>query len=114
MRWFHNHEYRHLLRSYGDYKDWGGTKSIKKFEEAYAEIKKQFKKHQLKTHGFSDEHTIIIARVLDDIAILIINSYGSDPLKKMANQSCACLLTQFQKWQREAQPKAKKITKRSK
>ncbi len=64
LAYFHNYEYRHLLRSLGDYKNWTGEKLHISWNKAYKAIHDGFVKAGLETAGFSIEHTRIIAKVL--------------------------------------------------
>jgi len=79
-KWFHNHEYRHLLRSPGEYQEFKGLKRHNSvlFNKRYTELKKALKKASLDPSGFSKLHTAIIAKVFKfDIAYLI-NVYHSE------------------------------------
>jgi len=62
-KWFHNHEYRHLLRDADYMQQWKGheTCQVVWFEKKYTELKKAFQNAGLEVDGFSIHHTAIIA-----------------------------------------------------
>jgi hypothetical protein len=63
--WFHNYEYRHLLRSPSDYAEWRGLKRVpvKAFERKYSQLKKAFIAAKLPVSGCSPDHDKIISRI---------------------------------------------------
>ena len=65
LPYFHNYEYRHLLRSPDHLQNW--TKkpiSAKKFDLLYDNLATELTKKKLKLNGHSKKHTKVIAEVL--------------------------------------------------
>ena len=76
LAWFHNYEYRHLLRSKGDYEEWKNVERPKKsWNKLYKQIHDAFLKAGLETDGFSKEHTKIIERILNFKKGYLIKAY---------------------------------------
>jgi hypothetical protein len=74
-KYFHNYEYRHLLRSPDCYKEFKSLKfcpSIQWWENKYNHIHKEFKNAGLDPNGFSLQHTAIIDKVLKFKGRLIV------------------------------------------
>ena len=63
--WFHNYEYRHILRSPSDYAEAKGLKRVpvKAFERKYTQLKKAFIAAKLPVSGCSPKHDKIINRI---------------------------------------------------
>jgi hypothetical protein len=67
VAWFHNHEYRFVLRSPGDYQEFWQLKHAPRgawWQRKYKAIHDGFLAAGLPTNGFSSEHTAIIGKVL--------------------------------------------------
>lgn len=65
--YFHNYEYRHLLRSVGDYREFKKLKkspSVKWWNNKYLQIKAAFEQAGLEVSGFSVKHTKLIEKIL--------------------------------------------------
>ena len=63
--YFHAYEYRHLLRGYGDFKEWAGSRKLpRSWRESYRMIHTRMLRAGLDVSGFSEAHTKIIANVL--------------------------------------------------
>lgn len=76
MTYFHNIEYRHLLRSEADYHQWCTATIVEKpWDYLYQTIKEEFEAEGLDPSGFSPRHTTIIARVLGFNEAYLIEVY---------------------------------------
>lgn len=71
MKWFHSHEYRHVLRSLGEYENYWKDKvtlkrsqSVRWWDRKYHQIFQAFQKAGLAPDGFSEAHTAIIEKIL--------------------------------------------------
>jgi hypothetical protein len=63
--YFHNYEYRHLLRSSAYMAEWREFKSYPPitFEKLYRKLRKELRRRSLSLDGFSLNHTLTIASV---------------------------------------------------
>lgn len=63
--YFHNYEYRHLLRSSSYMGEWKGCRNYPyvTFERLYKNLKRELKRKKLSPSGFSFRHTLTIADV---------------------------------------------------
>ena len=79
MAYFHNHEYRHLLRQ-GYYQQWKQANHVDApWWTLYQTIKEKFIAAGIETNGYSKAHTTIIAQVLGfDEAFLIDVYHGKE------------------------------------
>jgi hypothetical protein len=77
--WFHNYEYRHLLRTAYDMGQWKNWKSIQWdwFEKKYEQLYSEFKNAGLEVSGFSVEHSRVIEKVFGFKNNEIVKAYHS-------------------------------------
>ena len=76
--YFHNYEYRHLLRSAGDYQEFKRLKKApnqKWWNTKYLKIATAFEQAGLDPSGFSVKHTAIIEKILHFKAGVLIVAY---------------------------------------
>ena len=78
LSYFHNYEYRHLLRGLGDYREWKVDHVKRPWHKSYKMIHDHFVKAGLETAGFSTAHTTIIAKVLNFDVDRLINIYHGE------------------------------------
>ncbi len=77
LPYFHNYEYRHLLRSADYMMEWKKHKKclVKWFDRKYAELYEAFQVAGLATDGFSIEHSKVIESVFGFKNNEIVNAY---------------------------------------
>lgn len=82
-QYFHNYEYRHLLRGPGHFADFKNLKrvpTVKWWNRKYNEIFLAFQKAGLPPSGFSMAHTKIIEKVLNFKSELLMRAYHHESL----------------------------------